>query len=173
MSDLKDIVRELLLKLDIDPSKDGLSQTPERVAESLRTLLGGYKLTASDVVQSSIFVEKSAGTVMQKNNEFYSLCEHHMLPFFGHIHVAYQPNQKIIGLSEIQKVIDVFARRLQLQERLTEQIADALFQTLQPHGVAVTVEAKHLCMLMRRVGNQNGLTITKTFRGNLGPDFGW
>ncbi len=162
---LSEIVNEMLLRLGENPQRDGLLKTPERVEKSLRWLTRGYDLSIHDAVGDAIFEEKHESMVLVKDIEMYSLCEHHMLPFFGKVHVAYIPNNRIVGLSKLPRVVDIFARRLQVQERMTEQIADALSEVLNPQGVGVIVEAYHLCMMMRGVEKQNSKTITSAMRG--------
>lgn len=162
---LTELVHEMLQRLGEDPERDGLKKTPERVEKSLRFLTRGYELTARDAIGDALFEEHHEGMVLVKDIEMYSMCEHHMLPFFGKVHVAYIPNNRIVGLSKLARVVDVFARRLQVQERMTEEIAGALSDVLQPQGVAVIVEAYHLCMMMRGVEKQNSKTITSAVRG--------
>ena len=160
-----DLVRELIRRLGDDPDREGLRRTPERVRRSLEFLTAGYRRTVDDAVGDGIFTECHRNMVMVKDIEMYSLCEHHMLPFFGRVHVAYIPDGRIVGLSKTARVVDVFARRLQVQERLTEQIAQGLQDILEPHGVGVVIEAHHLCMMMRGVEKQNSMTITSAMRG--------
>ncbi len=162
---LSEIVREILLRIGENPDRDGLKKTPERIDKSLRWLTRGYELSVEDAVGDAIFEEKHESMVLVKDIEMYSLCEHHMLPFFGKVHVAYIPNNRIVGLSKLPRIVDIFARRLQVQERMTEQIADALSRVLRPQGVGVIVEAYHLCMMMRGVEKQNSKTITSAMRG--------
>lgn len=162
---VRDLVRELLRRIGEDPDREGLERTPMRVESSLATLTRGYGLTVEDAFGDAIFDEDHHNMVIVKDIEMYSLCEHHMLPFFGKVHVAYIPNGKILGLSKVPRVVDVFARRLQVQERMTEQIAAAIFDTLEPQGVGVIAEAYHLCMMMRGVEKQNSKTITSAMRG--------
>ena len=162
---LAEIVQEMLLRLGEDPGRDGLLKTPERVDKSLRWLTRGYELSVEEAIGDAIFEEKHESMVLVKDIEMYSLCEHHMLPFFGKVHVAYIPNNRIVGLSKLPRIVDIFARRLQVQERMTEQIAEALSQVLNPQGVGVIVEAYHLCMMMRGVEKQNSKTITSAMRG--------
>lgn len=158
-------VSTILERIGEDPQREGLVKTPERVAKAYEYLTNGYAQSAEDVLKSAIFNESYSEMVLVKDIEVYSLCEHHMLPFFGKAHVAYIPNGKIVGLSKIPRVVDVFARRLQVQERLTIEIRDCLQQTLAPHGVAVVIEARHLCMQMRGVSKQNSVTTTSAFSG--------
>ena len=162
---LAELVNETLLRLGEDPQRDGLLKTPERVDKSLRWLTRGYGLSVKEAIGDAIFEEQHASMVLVKDIEMYSLCEHHMLPFFGKVHVAYIPQNRIVGLSKLPRIVDIFARRLQVQERMTEQIADALSESLQPQGVGVIIEAYHLCMMMRGVEKQNSKTITSAMRG--------
>jgi len=155
----------MLSELGEDPLREGLQKTPERVAESMRFLTSGYSSDAGEVLRSAMFREDYSEMVLVKNIELYSLCEHHLLPFFGKAHVAYIPNGYIVGLSKIPRVIDIFSRRLQVQERLTDQILSCIDDTLKPLGVAVVIEAHHMCMMMRGVQKQNSLTTTSAFRG--------
>ncbi len=166
----EDLVREQLKRLGEDPSRPGLAETPRRVAESMKWLTRGYRSSASEAIGSGVFVEEHDNMILVKDIELYSLCEHHMLPFFGKAHVAYIPEGRLLGLSKVPRVVDVFARRLQVQERLTDQIADALQEALQPDGVGVVIEAYHLCMMMRGVEKQNSKTITSAVRGRFRAD---
>ena len=166
-SELETLLRRQLVLLGENPDRDGLLKTPERVAKSLAWLTRGYELDAADVVGDAVFEEAHASMVMVRDIEMYSMCEHHMLPFFGKVHIAYIPAGKIVGLSKLPRLVEVFARRLQVQERLTEQIADAIDDVLQPRGVGVVVEAVHLCMMMRGVEKQNSKTITSALRGQF------
>ena len=159
------VVRRQLELLGEDPDRDGLAKTPERVAKSLAWLTRGYQIDAREAIGDALFEETHEGMVMVRDIELYSLCEHHMLPFFGKAHVAYIPNGRILGLSKVPRVVDVFARRLQVQERLCDQIADALMDVLEPQGVGVVIEAQHLCMMMRGVEKQNSTTVTSSVRG--------
>ena len=163
--ELEALVRRQLALLGEDPERQGLLRTPERVATSLSWLTRGYQQDVREVVNEAIFEEQHEGMVLVRDIELYSLCEHHMLPFFGKAHVAYIPDGKILGLSKVPRLVDVFARRLQVQERLSEQIADALMEVLQPRGVGVVIEAQHLCMMMRGVEKQNSTTVTSALRG--------
>jgi GTP cyclohydrolase I len=170
-SELAETVRRQLALIGEDPEREGLRSTPKRVAKSLKWLTQGYDLSVKDVVGTGIFeADGHKNMVMVRDIELYSLCEHHMLPFFGKAHVAYIPNGRIVGLSKIPRIVDVFARRLQVQERLTEQIASALDDVLKPNGVGVVVEAYHLCMMMRGVEKQNSKTITSALRGGFVDD---
>jgi GTP cyclohydrolase I len=164
-SDFQRVVRQLLDLVGEDPEREGLRQTPARVESSLRWLTRGYHESVDEIVRGAVFAEPHENMVMVRDIEIYSLCEHHLLPFFGRAHVAYLPAGKIIGLSKIPRVVDVFARRLQVQERLTDQVADALMSVLQPHGVGVVIEAAHLCMMMRGVEKQSSKTVTSAMRG--------
>ena len=163
--ELEELVRLQLELLGEDPDRDGLLKTPERVAKSLKWLTRGYERDAKQVIGDALFDECHSNMVMVRDIELYSLCEHHMLPFYGKAHVAYIPKGKIVGLSKLPRVVDVFAQRLQVQERLTEQIATALTEVLEPLGVGVVIEAYHLCMMMRGVQKQNSKTITSAMRG--------
>ncbi len=162
--------REILGELGEDPEREGLLKTPERVAKSLQFLTHGYDLNPKDILNSAKFREDYKQMVIVKDIEIYSLCEHHLLPFFGKAHVAYIPNNYIVGLSKIPRVVDAYARRLQVQERLTTEIRDAIQDTLQPLGVAVVIEASHLCMQMRGIQKQNSITTTSAFTGEFEND---
>lgn len=161
----EDLVAEMIRRLGEDPTRDGMLKTPERVAKSMAFLTKGYHETPEEVLGDALFAESHQSMVLVKDIELYSMCEHHMLPFFGKAHVAYIPNGKIVGLSKAARLVEVFARRFQVQERLTEQIAQAIWDTVQPLGVAVVVEAYHLCMMMRGVEKQNSMTMTSAMRG--------
>src|SRR2546430_403090 len=156
------LVREMLAQLGDDPTREGLRQTPARVEASLKWLTRGYHMAVADVIGDALYNERHENLVCVRDIEIYSLCEHHLLPFFGRAHVAYLPNGRLVGLSKIPRVIEVFARRLQVQERLTDQVADALMEVLDPRGVGVVIEAYHLCMMMRGVEKQNSKTVTET-----------
>jgi GTP cyclohydrolase I len=160
-----DLVAEMIRRLGDDPDREGMRKTPERVAEAMAFLTKGYAEKPEAVLQDALFEESHRNMVLVKDIEVYSLCEHHLLPFFGKAHVAYVPNGRIVGLSKLARLVEVFARRFQVQERLTEQIAQALWDTTEPQGVAVVVEAYHLCMMMRGVEKQNSKTITSAMRG--------
>lgn len=162
---IKSGVRDILLGIGEDIGRPGLIDTPKRVAKSFLELTKGMGVTANDAVEEALFPCSIKGVVLQKGLEFYSLCEHHLLPFFGQIHLAYIPDQKIIGLSKAGRVLDVFAQRLQVQENLTEEIATALMNILKPKGLAISIEAQHFCMMMRGIKKQNSATITTDFRG--------
>ncbi len=163
--DLAAHYREILGKLGEDTERDGLLKTPERVAKALQFLTGGYHLDAANILRGAMFEEDYRNMVIVKNIELYSMCEHHMLPFYGKAHIAYIPNGYIVGLSKLPRVVDVFSRRLQVQERLTSQILDCIQDTLNPMGVAVVIEASHMCMMMRGVQKQNSVTTTSAFTG--------
>jgi GTP cyclohydrolase I len=165
-----ELVREMLLRLGEDPDREGLLKTPERVAISMEFLAQGYRQSAREVIGDALFEERHHNMVIVKDIEMYSLCEHHMLPFFGKVHVAYIPNGKILGLSKVARLVEVFARRLQVQERLTEEIAQSLWEVVEPQGVGVVIEAHHLCMMMRGVQKQNSYTITSAMRGSFLQD---
>jgi GTP cyclohydrolase I len=158
---------KLLSEIGEDPKRQGLLKTPERAAKAMQFLTHGYDIDPANIMRTALFKEKYSQMVIVKDIELYSLCEHHMLPFFGKAHIAYIPNGKVVGLSKIPRVVDAFARRLQLQERLTDQIRDCIDETLQPLGVAVVIEAQHLCMQMRGVQKQNSVTTTSAFTGEF------
>lgn len=164
------LIRQMLTRLNENPDREGLARTPLRVAKAMDFLTSGYHLTVEDVVKDALFEEECDEMVIVKDVEFYSLCEHHMLPFFGHVHVGYLPRGKVIGLSKIARVTDVFARRLQVQERLTNQIANGLMSVLNARGVAVVIEASHFCMVMRGVQKQNSRTVTSSMLGGFRED---
>jgi GTP cyclohydrolase I len=164
-ADFEALVRRELELLGEDPEREGLRRTPQRVANSLTWLTRGYDMDVRDVVGSAVFNETHSSMVMVRDIELYSLCEHHMLPFFGRAHIAYIPDGKIVGLSKLPRIVEMFARRLQVQERLTEQIAQAVQDVLEPKGVGVVIEAMHLCMMMRGVQKQNSQTVTSAVRG--------
>ncbi len=161
----QELYRELLLRIGEDPSRDGLLDTPERMEKSMAFLTRGYTMDVNVVLHEALFDVDYDEMVIVKDIEFFSMCEHHLLPFFGKAHVAYVPNGKVIGLSKIPRVVDVFARRLQVQERLTTEIADAISEAINPQGVAVILEAQHLCMMMRGVEKQHSATVTSAMRG--------
>ena len=162
---LGDSIKVLLKEIGENPQREGLIKTPERVAKSLDFLTNGYDKDPSEILNSAMFEEEYSQMVLVKDIELYSLCEHHMLPFFGKAHIAYIPNGYIVGLSKIPRVVDVFSKRLQVQERLTDQIKDCIQDTLNPKGVAVVIEAQHLCMQMRGVQKQHSFTTTSAFSG--------
>lgn len=157
--------KEILRLLGEDPNREGLQKTPERIAKAMQFFTQGYNQHPEEIIQSAMFTEDYKQMVVVKNIEIYSLCEHHMVPFIGKAHVAYIPNGKIVGLSKIPRIVESYARRLQVQERLTRQIKDCIQNTLQPIGVAVVIEAQHLCMSMRGVQKQNSITTTSDFTG--------
>jgi GTP cyclohydrolase IA len=163
-------VREILAALGEDPTREGLVKTPERVEASLRFLTQGYRMTVEEVIGDAVFEEAHQSMIMVRDIEVYSLCEHHLLPFFGRAHVAYIPDGKILGLSKVARIVDVFARRLQVQERLTDQIADSIMDVLKPTGVGVVIEAAHFCMMMRGVEKQNSRAVTSALRGIFRDD---
>ena len=165
--ELQQLTYRMLELLGEDPTREGLQRTPLRVAKSLAWLTRGYELDVTDVVGEGVFAEGHENMILVRDIELYSLCEHHMLPFFGKAHIGYIPDGKIVGLSKLPRIVDMFARRLQVQERLTEQIARAVEDVLQPRGVGVVIEAFHLCMMMRGVEKQNSRTITSALRGTF------
>ena len=162
--------RRIIELMGEDPNREGLQKTPERVAKAMQFLTQGYEQDGSAILKSALFDEPNQQMVLVKSIEVYSMCEHHMLPFFGKAHVAYIPNGKIVGLSKMPRVVDVFARRLQVQERLTHQIRDCIQNTLNPAGVAIVIEAQHMCMQMRGVQKQNSFTTTSAFTGEFLKD---
>jgi GTP cyclohydrolase IA len=168
--EMQDIIRRLLAELDEDPSREGLRDTPERVEKSLRFLTSGYSADVDSVLNNALFTVDYNEMVIVKDIDFYSLCEHHLLPFFGKCHVAYIPQGRVLGLSKIPRLVDIFARRLQIQERLTSQIADTLLEKVRPMGVAVVMEASHLCMSMRGVEKQNSVAVTSAMLGVFRED---
>jgi GTP cyclohydrolase IA len=165
-----DKVRDIIAALGENPRREGLVKTPDRVEASLRFLTQGYGMTVEEVIGDAVFEEKHQSMIMVRDIEVYSLCEHHLLPFFGRAHVAYIPNGKILGLSKVARIVDVFARRLQVQERMTDQIADAIMDVLKPTGVGVVIEAAHFCMMMRGVEKQNSRAVTSALRGIFRDD---
>jgi GTP cyclohydrolase I len=167
---MQDIIRQLLGAMGENPSREGLVDTPKRAEKSLRFLTSGYAADVDVVLNNALFTVDYNEMVIVKDIDFYSLCEHHLLPFFGKCHVAYIPNGKVIGLSKIPRLVDVFARRLQVQERLTNQIANTLLEKIQPLGVAVVTEATHLCMSMRGVEKQNSLAVASAMLGTFRED---
>ncbi len=170
MEKLEQIVHQLLKELGEDPAREGLVNTPHRVAKALAFLTSGYQKDIEKELNGAIFNEKYSEMVIVKDVDFFSMCEHHMLPFFGRVHVAYIPNGKIIGLSKIPRIIEIFGRRLQVQERMTQQIADTLYDALNPLGVGVVIEARHMCMMMRGVEKQNSVATTSAMLGAFRDD---
>ena len=164
---LQDLVRELLIRLGEDPERDGLRDTPRRVEQALRFLTEGYRKSLEDTLNGALYSVTYDEMVIVKDIEVFSMCEHHLLPFFGKAHVAYIPNKKVIGLSKIPRLVDIFAQRLQIQERLTMQIARAIEEKIQPQGVGVVMEARHLCMMMRGVEKQHSQAVTSAMLGSF------
>src|SRR6186713_1280753 len=162
---MQDLIRQLLVELGEDPDREGLMRTPLRVEKALRFLTSGYRANIQEVLNDALFTVDYSEMVIVKDIDFYSLCEHHLLPFFGKCHVAYIPRTRVIGLSKIPRLVDIFARRLQIQERLTSQIADTIREKISPLGVAVVMEATHLCMSMRGVEKQNSFAVTSSMLG--------
>jgi GTP cyclohydrolase I len=161
------LMRELLMELGEDPAREGLEKTPARVAKALEFLTSGYRTDLEDVINGAIFTQHTNSMVIVKNIELYSMCEHHMLPFFGRCHIGYIPTGKVFGVSKLARIVDMFARRLQLQERLGEQISEAIMQNIGATGVGVMIEARHLCMMMRGVQKQNSVMITSSVTGTF------
>ncbi len=170
MVEFENLVRRELELIGEDPNREGLQKTPERVAKAMSWLTRGYEMDVAEVVGDAVFEEAHESMVMVRDIELYSMCEHHMLPFFGKAHIAYIPRGRIVGLSKLPRIVEVFSRRLQVQERLTEQIAQAIQDVLQPEGVGVVIECEHLCMMMRGVEKQNSRTITSALRGSFKND---
>jgi len=167
---LSSYYKKVIVDLGEDINREGLEKTPERVAKAMQFLTQGYDINPDGIIQSAMFTEDHSQMVIVKDIEVYSMCEHHMLPFFGKAHIAYIPDGKIVGLSKLPRVVDAYARRLQVQERLTDQIKDCIQRTLNPIGVAVVVEAQHMCMQMRGVEKQNSVTTTSAFTGAFEED---
>jgi len=165
LTNMEEQIRHILKALGEDPDREGLLKTPYRVTQALAFLTQGYQQDPAKVINDAVFTEDYEEMIVQRDIDFYSLCEHHLLPFFGKAHVAYIPHHKIVGISKLARLVDVFARRLQVQERLTNQIANIIMEKLDPLGVAVVIEAEHLCMRMRGVGKQNSMIITSTLLG--------
>jgi GTP cyclohydrolase IA len=165
-----ELIYSLLDEIGEDPDREGLRATPDRVSEALKYFTQGYRLDIDAIIAGAIFNEEQEEMVVLKDIDFYSLCEHHLVPFFGKCHIAYLPKRRIIGLSKLARVVDVFARRLQVQERMTREIAHAIERHLEPHGVAVVIEAQHLCMMMRGVEKQNSLATTSAMLGAFKTD---
>ena len=168
--EMESVVRRFLELLGEDPNREGLLKTPQRVAQAWEYLTRGYRTNVEDIVNGAIFAEEYGDMVLVKDIAFYSMCEHHLLPFFGKAHVAYIPDGKIIGISKIPRIVEMYARRLQVQERLTDQIASTLRDAVRPKGVAVAVQARHLCMIMRGVEKQDSLITTRAFLGVFETD---
>jgi GTP cyclohydrolase I len=169
-SSFRSEIHAILTSLGENPERQGLKRTPERVETALRWLTRGYDMSVKDVVGQAVFEESHEAMILVRDIEIYSLCEHHLLPFFGRAHVAYIPDGRIVGLSKLPRIVEVFARRLQVQERLTDQVADAVMEVLSPQGVGVVIEAAHLCMMMRGVEKQNSRTVTSAVRGLFRDD---
>ena len=165
-----DAIRQILVDIGEDPSRDGLLKTPERVSKSFEYLTGGYKQNADDILNGALFDVPYDEMVIVKDIELFSLCEHHLLPFFGKCHVAYLPDKKIVGLSKLPRLVDMYARRLQVQERLTLQIAETINAKIHPRGVAVVIEAQHLCMIMRGIEKQHSVAVTSSMLGAFKED---
>ena len=170
MAAMQDLIRQLLAELGEDPTREGLARTPLRVEKALRFLTSGYQANIDEVLNNALFTVDYSEMVIVKDIDFYSLCEHHLLPFFGKCHVAYIPNTRVIGLSKIPRIVDVFARRLQIQERMTNEIAQTILQAIEPRGVAVVCEGTHLCMSMRGVEKQNSFAVTSAMLGIFRDD---
>ncbi|HEY2805492.1 MAG TPA: GTP cyclohydrolase I FolE [Gemmatimonadales bacterium] len=166
----EELVYEMLKRLGEDPEREGLKKTPGRVAKAMEWMTSGYKMDPMELLKKAIFHEKHESMILVRDIELYSMCEHHMLPFFGRAHIAYIPNGQIVGLSKLARLVDVYARRLQVQERMTDQICAAMQCTLNPEGVGVIIEAYHLCMMMRGVEKQNSRTVTSAVRGVFRDD---
>ena len=164
---MQDLVRNMLIAIGEDPEREGLLKTPERVEKSMKFLTRGYSQKLEDVVNGALFEAESDDMIIVRDIEFFSMCEHHMLPFFGKCHVGYIPNKKILGLSKVARIVDMFARRLQIQERMTKEIASALMEILDAQGVGVVIEAQHLCMQMRGVEKQDSFTTTSSMQGSF------
>jgi GTP cyclohydrolase I len=168
--DIRGQITRILQAIGEDPERPALQRTPERVHKALHWLTRGYEMSVKDVVGGGVFEEKHDEMILVRDIELYSLCEHHLLPFFGRAHVAYIPDGRLIGLSKLPRIVEMFSRRLQVQERLTDQVADAVMEVLEPQGVGVVIEAAHLCMMMRGVEKQNSRTVTSAVRGIFRTD---
>jgi GTP cyclohydrolase I len=164
---MENLIRELLVRLGEDPDREGLEKTPERVMRSLKFLTQGYRQDIDSIINNAIFNEECDDMIIVKNIEFYSMCEHHMLPFYGKCHIGYIPTGKIFGVSKLARLVDCFARRLQIQERLTNQVAQVILDNIQPEGVGVVMEAQHMCMTMRGVQKQDSLMVTSAMLGSF------
>ena len=164
------LIRDMLKEVGEDPTREGLEKTPTRVAKAWEYLTSGYRQNVHEVLNEALFTEEYDEMVVVKDIDFYSLCEHHLLPFFGKCHIAYMPSRKIVGLSKLPRLVEMYARRLQVQERLCDNIADALMRVLEPLGVGVVIEARHLCMMMRGVEKQNSKAVTSALRGTFRDD---
>ena len=162
---IESLVRELLVELGEDPNREGLVKTPQRMAQALSFLTHGYRTDPGEVINQALFTQATSSMVIVKDIELYSLCEHHVLPFFGRCHIGYIPNGKVFGVSKLARLVDVYARRLQLQERLTEQISQVVMESIDAKGVGVMIEARHLCMMMRGVEKQNSIMLTSSLLG--------
>jgi GTP cyclohydrolase I len=167
MNHVEELVRELLVEIGEDPEREGLVETPRRIAESLAYLTSGYRDTLEKVVGGAIFTQEIKSMIVVRDIELYSLCEHHMLPFIGRCHIGYIPQGRVLGVSKLARIVDLYARRLQIQERLTEQISHAVMGVIKPLGVGVMIEAQHLCMMMRGVEKQNSLMVTSSLLGSF------
>lgn len=170
--ELEEIIRSLLIELGEDPGREGLVKTPKRVADAYHFLTSGYGMDPKEILNGAVFEEPYDEMVIVKEIDFYSLCEHHILPFWGRAHIAYLPAGKIVGLSKLPRILDIFARRLQVQERLTQQVADCIEEAIHPHGVGVVIEAFHLCIAMRGVEKQNAFATTSAMKGVFQQDRG-
>lgn len=167
---MKDLYRQILEQVGEDPEREGLLATPERAAKAMQFLTRGYRQKVEDVINNAIFTVEDNHMIIVKDIELYSMCEHHMLPFIGKCHIGYIPEGKVLGVSKLARIVDVFARRLQIQERLTNQVAQTIMDTLAPEGVGVVIEAKHLCMMMRGVEKQNSCMVTSAMLGSFRDD---
>ena len=164
---VESLIRQLLIELGQDPQRDGLLKTPQRVAAAMAFLTSGYRADSAKLINGAVFTQETNSMVIVKNMELYSLCEHHMLPFFGRCHIGYIPNGRVFGVSKLARLVDMYARRLQLQERLTEQISQVMMDSINARGVGVMIEARHLCMMMRGVEKQNSMMITSSVLGTF------